>query len=833
MRSTLNLALMCMWGMAACAAEPARMEPVRSKVPFAAEEFDLRDVQLLDSRFKLAQTINRKLLVEADFDRLMHPFRCAAGLPTPIKGVPDGSNYALTGHIAGHFLSACALHFRNTGDTDIKNKADAVVAEIARCQDAIGTGYIGGFPENKFEFVGVPWYCLHKIYAGLLDMHLLADNQQAAGILKRLTDWADQYTARLSDGEMQGRLRTEHGGICEFWANLHAATGDERCLRLAERFVHHAAVDPFAKGEDHLDNCHANTQIPKFSSVARLHQLTGKPEYWASAFNFWKAVSGNRSYVTGGNSYAEYFRPMFSYYIGTRNTESCNQYNMLKLTRYLFNQDPSAAFADFYERTLYNHVLSTRNLQTGGQLYFQPLQSGNIKGDPSIAPSILGWRFLFHHGRPDARLLGSEMSCCSGSGLESNAKYADSIYFHHGNQALFLNQFIPSILDWKGNGIRLHQETRYPEEAATRLRIESGEPRTFTLHVRRPWWATRSYEILINGETIADEASPGTYAHINRSWKNGDIVDIRMPMSLRMEGFNCEGPQNKDEKAGRVAIMYGPLVMAAEVEYGNPFSAIVAKDTSFLEMMKPAEGKPLEFIAPPDVFRTAPLTVRQKPVLFRPLHLTFDTPYAVYWDLFDPATFTQETAWLAAELQRHKDMEPRTVDMVLCSPKGEAFSLQSQLLVQPGWLQRPAQAVSEAAHGMTRNLVRKRNISWLVSEMPLGYKGEFVLLEPDTSRAYTMKTLPDQPQLLEVLIWKSQFNRNNVLLKQGTLELAVDGQAIGVCDAAAMPAGQFTTVSFPIPPELVKGKNSAEITLRVPAKSEAVSGIYECRIVTP
>jgi len=791
------------------------------RVKLIAEPFDLRDVQLLEGRFKQAQTINRKVLIETDFDWLMHAFRVAAGLSTPLKH-KVGGNYYETGHTAGHYLSACALHYRNTGDVEIKKKADAVVAEMGRCQEKIGTGYLGGFPEDKFG--GVPWYCLHKIYAGLLDMYLLADNQQAGEILKKLTGWAEQYTGKMTDAAMQGMLMTEHGGICEFWASLYGATGDERCLRLAERFVQRAMVDPFARGELRLNSCHANTQIPKFSSVARLYQLTGNPTNKLSAVNFWRAVTEDWSYVTGGNSYAEYFRTNFSYYIGTRNTESCNQYNMLKLTRYLFNEEPLACYADYYERTLYNHVLSTKNLQTGGQLYFQPLQSGNIKGDPAVNPSCLGWRFLFNHGRPDASHLGSEMSCCSGSGLESNAKYADSIYFHDGNKALYVNLFIPSTLNWKQNGVRLRQETRYPEEGATRLVVETDKAVSFKLHVRRPWWATRGFDVSINGERSAESATPVSYAEIDRTWKSGDRVEVRMPMGLRMEGFK--------EHPTRAAVMYGPLVMAAEAEYGNPFSAIVAKDGRYLETIKPVDGKPLEFIGPADVFRMSPLVVSEKPVVFRPLYQTFDTPYAVYWDIMDPATFEKETARLKEELQRHRDMEPRTVDLVLCYPKGEAFTLQSQLMAQPGWLQRPAQEVSEAAHGMTLNLHRKRNISWLVSEMFLGYKGEFILLEPDMSRAYKMKVVPDKEQSVEVLIWKSRFNENNVLLKQGTLEVVVEGQVLGTCDASKTPADQFSKFSFPIPAELIKGKKQVEVVLRVSKESDVVCGIYECRIVT-
>ncbi len=756
-----------------------------------------------------------------NFDQLINPFRHVAGLPSPLKKLDQG-HYAYTGHTAGHYLSACALHYRNTGDVEVKKKADAVVAELARCQDHIGTGYLGGFPENKFG--GVPWYCLHKIYAGLLDMWLLADNQQAREVLIRVADWAEKHTDQLSDAAMQGMLLTEHGGICELWTNLYAATGDKRHLRLAQRFIHRAAIEPFAKGEDRLDGSHANTQIPKFSSAARLYQLAGDPTHRAAAVNFWRSVTRNRSYVTGGNSYAEYFRSNPSYYLGSRNTESCNEYNMLKLTRYLFTVEPLAEYADYYERTLYNHVLSTKDLKTGGQLYFQPLQSGHVKGDPSVFAPVMGWRFLFNKSAPEARGCGSEMSCCSGTGLESNAKYADSIYFHGGETDLYVNLYIPSVLNWEQTGVTLRQETRYPEQAATNLAFECRQATALKLHVRRPWWATADFRILINGAKQDLASAPGSYAVIERVWRSGDRIEVQMPMSLRVEGFK--------DNPHRAAVMYGPLVMAAGTEYGNPFSVIETRDEHFLDTLQPVEGQPLEFAGPPSVFRTSPLAVADKPVVFRPLFQTFDNPYAVYWDIMNPEAFQNEAGVVKAELQRLEELESRTVDLVLCYQKrDESFSFQSQLLARPGWLPRPAQQVSEKAHDGKIKTGRRRNISWLVSEMFFGYKGDCCLLEPDTSCAYQMQVLPEEEQSVEVLIWKSKFNENNVLLKQGTLEIVVEGQVLGKCDASVIPAGQFTKVSFPLPAELIRGKAKVEVMLRVPEKSEAVSGIYECRIV--
>ncbi len=815
-----------LWMSCCCllaAAAAAQTGSVPPRVSLVAEPFDLREVQLLDSPFRRAQMANRALLVEMDFDRLLHPFRLVAGIPSPIKGKVDG-NYSVTGHTAGHYLSACALHYRNTGDAEVKRKADSVVAEMARCQEKLGTGFLGGFPEKTMG--GVPWYCLHKIYAGLLDMYLLAENEQARDVLMKVAAWADRYTGRMTDADMQGMLRTEHGGICEFWANLYAATGDERCLKLARRYVQRAAIEPAAKGEDKFNGAHANTQIPKFSSVARLYQLTGDQEYLAGAVNFWKFVSQDRSYVTGGNSYAEHFslKDRLSFFLGSRTSESCNEYNMLKLTRYLFNTEPLADYADYYERTLYNHVLSSKNLQTGGQLYFQSLQSGHLKGDATrkqFTP-YLGWRFLFNKAEYGAA--GCEGSCCSGSGLESNAKYADSIYFHGADKDLYVNLFIPSVLDWKENGLTLRQETRYPEQGATKLLFACRKPTALKLHLRRPWWATQDFQVLINGQRQEIAATPGRYAPIERTWQDGDCVEVLMPMGLRMEGFK-DNPR-------RAVVMYGPLVMAAGTEYGNPFSVIATPDGQFLQALRPVEGKPLEFTGPPTVFRTSPLAVTDKPVVFRPLFQTFENPYAIYWDIMTPETFRKEAAVVETELRRQKELEPRTVDMVLCCPKGESFTFQTQLVAQPGWLARDPKLVSEESHGLKRKTVPPRNIPWLLAEMFFGYRGDFYLFEPDTWRSYQMKVLPGKEQQVEVTLWKSRYNENNVLFKQGVLEVVVEGQVLGTCDAAAIPAGQFTKASFAIPADLIRGKEKVEVMLRVPEKSAAIMGIYECRIVT-
>jgi uncharacterized protein len=598
---------------------------VPNKVANQAIAFDLNQVLLLDGTFKADQELDRRDLLAANMEVLYYPFRREAKLDTPVKG-SDSINYTATGHVLGHWLSAAAFMIRNTGDADLKKKADAAVAELARCQDARGDGFCGGFPPegilstNRTQRVGVPWYCLHKVYAGLLDMYVLTGNRQALEVLKKTADWAIKFTDPLSEEQFQAMLRTEHGGINEVLANLYGVTGEDKYLRLSRRFNHHTILDPFAHGGDSLENVHANTQFPKFIGVARQYELTGEPDLKTIATAFWNNVVYDRSYVTGGNSLGERFTPKarLSTAVGNNTTETCNEFNMLRLTRALFCQNPKPEYADYFERTLYNQILSTRNPQAGGQLYFQQLQSGRRKGP---------WLEV-----------NRASQCCFGSGMESNAKYADGIYYHDASgKILFVNLFVPSQLSWKDKGITLRQETRYPDEAMTRLKVTTANPTELTLNVRRPWWATEGFSVTVNGTRQRSAAVPSSYVQLKRTWKTGDTVEVTMPMSFRMEGFK-DNPK-------RAAVMYGPLVMAAVTQTNDRMSAIVTEDNSqkFLSALKSVPGKPLEFTGPASLFRTS-VQPGDQPITFKPLLRMLDESYAVYWDQMSPREFAENPA---------------------------------------------------------------------------------------------------------------------------------------------------------------------------------------------
>jgi hypothetical protein len=599
----------------------ARAGVIPDKVPAKAYAFDLNQVQLLDGPFKHAQELDRDNLLKADMDYLLYPFRREAKLPSPVKG-NDALGWPVTGHILGHFLSASALLWRNTGDAEIKKRADDAVAALAQCQAAIGSGYIGGFPEKSIlELEGVvkdplvhaavPWYCLHKVYAGLLDMYVLTGNKQALDVLEKAAEWIEKNLSQLNDQQMEKMLGTEHGGMKEVLVNLYAVTGKENYLQLARRFTHHAVVDPFVQSKDPLDGLHANTQFPKFIGLARQYEMTGDATCLNVVTAFWNNVVNDRSYVTGGNSVREHFSPKgrLSANVTENTTETCNEYNMLRLTRLLFCQDPEPKYADFYERTLYNQILSTRHPNDGGQMYFQQLESGRSKEK---------W----------GHISKGSATCCCGTGLESAAKFADSIYFNNGQNGLFINLFIPSVLNWKSKGLILRQETRYPEDTKSTFILTCEQPVALVVNVRRPWWTTPDFKILVNGKQHDIAGTPGGYVQLQRTWQSGDKLEVIMPMTFRMEGFT--------DNPNRAAVMYGPLVMAAVTEKNNRYAAISADRAHLFDGFKSVAGKPLEFTAPQEVFRMSATTIPGEPVRFKPLLNMVNEPYAVYWDVHNP-----------------------------------------------------------------------------------------------------------------------------------------------------------------------------------------------------
>ncbi len=643
---------------------------VANKVPLKAFAFDLREVRLLDGPFQRAMELDKRYLLSLDVNRLLHAFRLNAGLPSSAAALggwekPDSE---VRGHFVGHYLSACALMYASTGDARLRQRCDALVGGLAECQARLGDGYLSAFPTTFFDRleqrkpVWVPYYTLHKILAGLLDAYVYCDNQQALEVAMRLGDWIIRRNARLSDVQVQNVLGTEHGGINEALANLYGLTGEERYLTIAQRLNHQALIGPFSRRSDVLTGLHANTQIPKFIGAARQYELTGQEPLKIAASFFWHTVAQERSYVIGGNSDFEAFSPKekLSEALGPNTTETCNTYNMLKLTRHLFCWQPRTEYADFYERALYNHILASQNPENGMMCYYVPLRAGSAKTYSTPEDSF--W-------------------CCTGTGVENHAKYGDSIYFHDAGETLYVNLFIASELHWKAKGLLLRQETGYPDEPSTRLRFECEQPVELAVHLRHPWWATAGFPIRLNGKAGKLMSRPGQYAVVSRRWQSGDTLEVSMPMPLHSEAFR-DNPK-------RFALLRGPLVLCAEVPgqlrpgvaLRKPFPAALATPEGAAAALKPVPGRPSVFRAPAGLLRVAAEQGAAEVVLSPFYQMHGGRRYVVYWDAYSPAEWaaaqSQARRKRQAERARAKDLKERTIDAV--SPGEEASERQHKL----------------------------------------------------------------------------------------------------------------------------------------------------------
>jgi len=605
--------------------EGSPSRPTPAALPFALEDITILDPDLLRMR---RQTLDYMLAL--DFDRLLHNFRLNAGLPSsaaPLYNRESPTN-GWRGHYVGHFLSASGQMYATTRDARIKSKADAIVAELAKCQARLGEqGYLSAFPESSFDDLeqgrpaAVIWYALHKIMAGLLDAHEHLQNQQALDVLEKMAAWVDWRTGRLPEDQMQRTLQTEFGGMNEVLANLSAVRKNPRYLEVAKRFDHHVVVDPASQGRDTLAGLHANTQIPKFIGAARQFELTGDPYYRDAALFFWQQVALHRSYVTGGNSVSEHFRTppdVLASELTDLTQETCNTYNMLKLTSHLFGWYAEPQYADFYERAFLNHILATPHPSEGSPLYYLGMQPGQWKA-----------HFVPHEG----------FFCCCGTGLENFAKLGEGFYFHDG-QSLWVNLFFASEVRWREKGVVLRQETRFPDEAGVRLIVQSKSPAAFSLKVRIPYWA-ENVSFSINGKPFQphEKLAPSSYAKIDRTWKDGDRVDVQLPMRLHLQAI--------PDDTNLAAIMYGPLVLAGELGTQDLDPKRLYSEDKFLHGGFPSIAVPelagdrhaLEKWIQPVRAADKPLAFhtvnagRPNDVILSPFYRLFDQRYCIYWHL--------------------------------------------------------------------------------------------------------------------------------------------------------------------------------------------------------
>jgi uncharacterized protein len=609
---------------------PPFQEPLsftKQAVAPKVQPFPMNQVRVLAGPYQEAAEWNRGYMARLGEDRLLHNFRLNAGLPSsaaPLGGweryVP-GRDGELRGHFTGHFLSASALLYASTGDQQAKAKGDSMVAELAKCQQKLGAGgYLSAFPTEWFDRldarkpVWAPYYTIHKIMAGMFDMYQHAGNKQALEVLEGMAAWADTWTASKPEEHMQEILKTEYGGMNEVLYNLAGATGDDRWAKAGDRFTKKSFFNPLASRRDELRGLHVNTHIPQVIGAARRYELSGDMRFHDVADYFWYEVTSARSYVTGGTSNGEGWlaqpRQLASELKrSTATAECCCAYNMMKLTRQLYSWTGDPRYFDYYERTMLNHRLGTIQPQTGYTQYYLSLTPG-------------AWKTFNNEDKC--------FWCCTGSGVEEFSKLNDSIYWRD-NEGLYVNLFIPSELNWAEKGFRLRQDTKFPEVASTTLVINVDKPVQLAMRLRIPEWLKSGGSVKINGKAIEGMASAGSYLTLSRTWKNGDRVEMELPMHLRIEAMP-DDPKMQ-------SILYGPVILAGDLgSEGLTEQMIVGPSAPKVFPLEvpsfhaasddpnswiKAGGKPLEF-------RTEG---QQKDVSLAPIHSIFAKRYSVYWQV--------------------------------------------------------------------------------------------------------------------------------------------------------------------------------------------------------
>jgi len=599
----------------------------RSDVSPRVTPFPMSQVRLLPgSPFADAAEWNRGYMDRLPAARLLYNFRENAGLSTgsaaPFGGweaTADGKRGTeLRGHFTGHFLTASAQLAAN-GDKDAKSKGDELIAEMAACQQKLGGGYLSAFPTELFDRLDAqsaqrpwaPFYTIHKIMAGMLDMWLLGGNKQALVVVEGMADWADRWSGSKTEEHMQEILRTEYGGIAETLYNLAAITNNDRWAAAGDRFTKKSFVNPLASRRDELRGLHVNTHIPQVIAAARRYEISGDTRFHdVSDFFFWEVTTA-RSYVTGGTSNGEGWQSQPRQLAdelkkSVDTAECCCVYNMLKLSRHLYSWTADPRYFDYYERVLLNHRIGTIQPQTGHTQYYLSLTPGAWKTFCSEDQSF--W-------------------CCTGTGVEEYSKLNDSIYWRDA-QGLYVNLFIPSELHWEERGFSLKQQTKFPQEPGTSFTVTAAKPLKLTIRLRIPAWVDGEPTVKINGRVLEAVASPGSYLAISRTWATGDRIEMTLPMRLRVEAM----PDDPTLQA----FMYGPIVLAGDLgAAGLTEQLIVGPEGPHMRALPidvPAfRGDPASWIKPGDKPLAFHTTGQQRDVALQPFSEIFGRRYSVYW----------------------------------------------------------------------------------------------------------------------------------------------------------------------------------------------------------
>ena len=770
-------------------------------------EFPLGDVTLLDGPLKKARDLNIKTLLQYDCDRLLAPYRKEAGLEPKAPTYPNWDG--LDGHVGGHYLTAMAMNAA-TGNEECRRRMEYMISELQECADANvrnhpewGRGYVGGMPNSeniwstfkKGDFniyfgSWAPFYNLHKMYAGLRDAWLYCGNEQAKRLFLGFCDWAINLTADLSDEQMERMLGNEHGGMNEVLADAYAITGDKKYLDVARRFSHRRLLLPMSQRFDNLDNMHANTQVPKVVGFERISELSGDETYHDASAYFWDIVTGERSIAFGGNSRREHFpskEACTDFINDIDGPESCNTNNMLKLTEDLHRRNPEARFVDYYELATFNHILSSQHPEHGGYVYFTPARPRHYRN--YSAPNEAMW-------------------CCVGTGMENHGKYGQFIYTHVGD-ALYVNLFAASELNWKEKGIVLRQETGFPYAETSRITIvqtpkfskkEGGVG--FPLLVRYPGWVKPGqFSVKVNGQPVNIISGPSSYVSIDRKWKAGDVVDITFPMHNSIK-YLPNVPQY-------IALMHGPILLGMKTGTED-LAHLIADDSRFgqyasgkklpvneapilinndinaiADQLQPIEGKPLHF----NLSTRMENPIRNEVMPFFEIH---DSRYMIYWLALSENSYKGYLDDLARQEQERQELEARTIDKV-----------------QPGE-QQP-----ETDHSMETD------------ESQVGNSNDVFYRDARDGHyfSYLMQTNGRTDLSLRLKYWGVGE------WKSHEFDILIDDVLVKeVNNTGKYRISEFKYETYPIPAELLQGKQQVRVKF-VAKPRKQIGEIYEVRLV--
>jgi hypothetical protein len=757
----------------------------------AARPLPLSAVRLTDGPLKRAQDLNGEYLLKLEPDRMLAYYRQRARLAPKAEpyGGWDGDGRNLTGHIAGHYLSGVSLMWAATGDVRFKERADYIVRELKEVQDKQGDGFAGALAKVKETFAEVatgnirsanfdlnglwsPWYTLHKTYAGLRDAYRYTGNKTALEVEIGFAKWAEAMLAPLDAAQTQKMLGTEFGGMNEVMADLYADTGDKRWLALSYKFEHRAVLDPLKRREDPLKCLHGNTQVPKLIGSLSRYLSTGSADDRVAAEFFWDRVVNHHTFATGGHGKDEYFREpgLLSQIVDGRTAETCNIYNMLKLTRGLFAVRPDVDYAEFHERALFNHILGSLDPSDGAVCYMVPVGRGV---------------------RREYQDMFRSFTCCVGSSMESHALHGLGIYYEAGDR-LWVNLYVPSRAEWESAGMVIEMQSSFPEGESASLKITQGAQKAITLTLRRPSWAQDGFAVSVNGEAVKNLPPAPSYIDVTRIWRSGDVVEVRLPKALRLQPM----PDN----ARLATIMWGPLVLAGDLgpapertreipAVGAPAAdlvkpdvpALVTSDRPVTDWVRPVPDKP-------GTFRTEGVG-RARDVELAPFYRLHRRTYSAYWDLLAPADYEKGVADKAAEEERQRRLEAATVVFV------EAGNPDAEKPFNPQGEQTSVARAVDRRQGRTGK-------EWFSYDLPVE---------------------PGRPMVLVVTYHSDQRRAR-------TFEILVEGRQVGEQTLEQSSIARFFDVEYPLSDDILSGKEKVTVRFQA-AEGNEIGPVFGVRMI--